>query len=78
MCPLFSPAGVNHRGDVRRGGGQMDPNSKKCPYCKLINPASAQVCDCGYKFTGNVPDPSQLKALYEKQARIMIPAGFSR
>jgi hypothetical protein len=55
----------------------MDPNSKKCPFCRLINPASAQVCDCGYKFTGSVPDPHQLKAFYEEQVRIMIPAGAS-
>ena len=24
--------------------------ARRCPHCKLVNPASAQTCDCGYSF----------------------------
>jgi hypothetical protein len=58
-------------------GETMDTSSKECPFCKLVNPASAQVCDCGYKFTGNIPDPYQLRSLLEKRAKILISAGIS-
>jgi len=53
----------------------INPSGKQCPFCKLINPASAQVCDCGYRFMGNVADPNQLKVLKERKAKILISTG---
>ena len=58
-------------------GEEMESASKTCPYCKLINPASAQVCDCGYRFMGDVTDPYQLKMLKEKKAKALIAGGVS-
>ena len=55
----------------------METSSKRCPYCKLINPALAQVCDCGYRFMGDVTDPFQLKLLKEKKANTLIAGGVS-
>ena len=31
-----------------------EPDPKKCPECGLLNPASVEVCDCGYTFVLNV------------------------
>ena len=53
-------------------GEKMDTSSKKCPFCKLTNPGSALVCDCGYRFMGNMTDPYKLKMLKEKKARTLI------
>jgi hypothetical protein len=33
--------------------------SKKCPYCQLINPRSAQRCDCGFEFSGPLISPRE-------------------
>lgn len=55
----------------------METSSKSCPICRLVNPASSQVCDCGYEFTPGVQDPDRVKALLEKKARILISAGVS-
>ena len=35
---------------------------KKCPHCKLLNPDSAERCDCGYDF-----DTKALKKPYFRQ-----------
>jgi len=29
--------------------------SKRCPVCRLVNPATAQTCDCGYSFETRMP-----------------------
>ena len=58
-------------------GEDTDTTSKRCPFCKLTNPGSALVCDCGYKFMGNVTDPYQLKTLKEKKAKTLIASGVS-
>jgi hypothetical protein len=58
-------------------GGKMDESSKQCPFCKLTNPGSALVCDCGYRFMGNVTDPYQVKMLKEKKAKVLITTGAS-
>jgi hypothetical protein len=55
----------------------METSSKSCPICRLINPASAQVCDCGYTFTPGMQDPNRVRSLLEKKARILISAGAS-
>ena len=32
--------------------------TKRCPNCQLVNPGSAQSCDCGYSFaTGQLGRP---------------------
>lgn len=36
-----------------------DVDSKKCPYCQLINPKSAQRCDCGFEFSGYLVTPQE-------------------
>ena len=33
----------------------------KCPNCKLINPDSAQRCDCGYDFISGLMEKSYLE-----------------
>ncbi len=55
----------------------METSSKPCPFCKLSNPGSALVCDCGYEFMGNVTDPYQVKMLKEKKAKTLIASGIS-
>lgn len=35
------------------------PGSVKCPHCGLINPRSAERCDCGYDFTTQRPPSRQ-------------------
>lgn len=55
----------------------MDESGKQCPFCKLTNPGSALVCDCGYRFMGSVPDPYQLKSLKERKAKALIAGGAS-
>lgn len=35
---------------AREGPGIPVKGGKKCPYCGLISPASAQRCDCGFTF----------------------------
>jgi hypothetical protein len=27
--------------------------ARRCPHCSLVNPGSAQNCDCGYSFVTN-------------------------
>lgn len=40
----------------------MEIESKKCPNCRLINPSSAQLCDCGYDFDAEVlPESAKQK-----------------
>ena len=43
----------------------------KCPKCKLINPETAQICDCGYDFIqrrlGEPPDWSDAPAAGKKR-----------
>jgi hypothetical protein len=35
--------------------------SKRCPICKLVNPATAQTCDCGYSFETRMPgEPTEV------------------
>lgn len=35
--------------------------TKRCPNCNLVNPGSAQSCDCGYSFaTGDIGRPLDL------------------
>ncbi len=31
-----------------------------CPTCKLLNPSTAQRCDCGYDFVNNQQPPLRL------------------
>lgn len=36
--------------------------AKRCPNCRLVNPANAQRCDCGYSFAdGSVGLPLDLQ-----------------
>jgi len=60
-------------------GSSAEP-SKKCPVCHLINPGTAQVCDCGYSFEthlrgksieGSTPwhSPAQLGQILSPKAR---------
>jgi hypothetical protein len=37
--------------------------AKPCPNCRLINPRSAQRCDCGYDFALNRMERSYLRAV---------------
>lgn len=55
----------------------METSSKSCPICRLVNPASAQVCDCGYEFTPGLQDPHRVRSILEKKAKILISAGVS-
>jgi hypothetical protein len=32
---------------------------QKCPYCQLINPASAKKCDRGFEFSGQLVSPQE-------------------
>jgi hypothetical protein len=35
--------------------------AKRCPNCQLVNPGSAQSCDCGYSFSdGSIGAPLDL------------------
>ena len=35
--------------------------TKRCPNCNLVNPGSAQTCDCGFSFgTGELGRPLDL------------------
>ena len=29
---------------------ESNSNGKSCPRCRLINPSTAKICDCGYNF----------------------------
>ena len=29
--------------------------ARRCPHCGLVNPGSAQMCDCGYSFVDGSP-----------------------
>jgi hypothetical protein len=45
----------------------MTDASKACPQCHLINPVSARVCDCGYRFDEyaavETKDPTQVRSV---------------
>ena len=38
-------------------------NILECPKCKLINPSSTEICDCGYSFKLNPVDKKQMEDL---------------
>lgn len=40
----------------------LNSDPKDCPVCGLINPHSAERCDCGYDFTENTMKESYLKS----------------
>jgi hypothetical protein len=54
----------------------MGTSSKLCPDCGLINPVSAEVCDCGYKFASADEDPYQVKQTLERKAKNLIMIGI--
>lgn len=41
----------------------MESAIKDCPKCRLVNPGTAEMCDCGYSFTQGV----QLKPIQGKK-----------
>lgn len=53
--------------------------TKRCPTCSLINPGSAQRCDCGYSFAdGSMgpplrPKPSEDDVETRRRLRIIAP-----
>ena len=56
--------------------------SQRCPQCRLISPAEAARCDCGYDFASKTVKPSYLLAhLVEKhggEAKIVQNASRAR
>lgn len=44
------------------GSPSTAPAAKSCPQCHLINPGSAQRCDCGYDFSAQCLKESYLEA----------------
>lgn len=41
--------------------------SKNCPNCKLTNPASAEVCDCGHMFSASSAQTFELSERNRKE-----------
>ena len=52
-------------------GAQM-AEAKDCPKCGLVNPPSAQRCDCGWDFVSNRQERSYL----QPQKRMSVMAGI--
>jgi hypothetical protein len=50
----------------------MENGSKICPRCKLVNPASAQRCDCGYDFNKKSVEQPYFKQRLPKDIRTYI------
>jgi uncharacterized RDD family membrane protein YckC len=49
----------------------------KCPSCGLINPSTAQICDCGYSFETRIsgkPIDDKTNTVFLRD-RIVLPAG---
>ena len=48
--------------------------TKTCPKCRLINPAEAEKCDCGWSFVAPAP-PSQSRSSKDNAKKIGIIVG---
>lgn len=51
--------------------------ARECPKCRLVNPATADQCDCGYEFgTGRVSSPPVRRQHPLPVVWLLVPVGL--